>query len=293
MLKFPRRLGLGFVASLLLFTPVPAMAFWEYGHQTVGELALANVTPHTRAAVEALLAKQALLETPTCPAGTIADAAVWADCVKEKPLRDRFSYMSSWHFQDHDVCKAFDIKEGCKDGNCLSTQIERQMRLLKDRSVPERERLIALILLVHFIGDLEQPLHAAEHESDAGGNGLNADYGIVHGKSVNLHKIWDGYLAERAISTQPELVHAYPAEEKAKAAQGSIADWMRESWAVARDQAYATALGPDYCGRPGGKNAHGAVSEAGIEALVPVMRDQVVRGGLRLASLLDQVFDPA
>lgn len=275
------------VALCFVLSAAPASAWWEYGHETVGSIALANVKPATRAAIEALLAKETLLETPTCPARTIEEAAVWADCVKS--LGQRFSYMSSWHYQDHDVCKTtLDIKANCPDGNCLSAQIERQMKLLKDPRVPQRERLTALILLVHFVGDLEQPLHDAEHDGDGGGNGTNTDYGIVHGARLNLHKIWDGYLAERAISTPDSLVRVYSDADRVRLTQGAVADWMRESWEVARTMVYPTALGPDYCSKPA--KSQGAVSEREIEALIPVVRDQVVKGGLRLARLLDETL---
>lgn len=275
-------------ALLLILLPAPAMAWWDYGHESVGEIALANVSPRARAAIRRLLAKQALLETPACPAGTIGEASVWADCVKQKSLRDRFSYQETWHYQDSDVCKPYDIKPACKDGNCVSAQIERQMRLLKDPSVPEREKVKALALLVHFVGDIHQPLHTAEYHDDGGGNGTRTDYGIVRNDRMNLHKIWDGYLPERALSTRPGVVHAYPAEERARLSAGTLQDWAKESWEVARDRVYPAALGADYCAAP--KGQRGAMNQEAIDALVPVLRDQVVKGGLRLAKLLDEAL---
>ncbi len=215
-----RRFALVLIALFLAARPVPAFAWWELGHETVGAIAFANVKPSTRAAIHALLAKQALLETPTCPARTIEQAAVWPDCVKR--LGDRFSYMENWHYQDADVCKPFDLKASCKDGNCVSRQIERQVKLLGDKKVPARERVQALALLVHFVGDLHQPLHDAEYDGDAGGNFTRSDYGIVTAPKLNLHKIWDGYLAERSITTGPSLVHAYPATERARLGAGSV-----------------------------------------------------------------------
>lgn len=275
--------------ALCAFLPAaPASAWWDYGHKTIADIAQANVRPATRAAVEALLAKQALLETPTCPVGTMADASVWADCVKARPLRDRFSYMSDWHFQNADACRPFDLKAECRGGNCVSAQIDRQMRLIKDKTVPERERLQALVLLIHFVGDLHQPLHGADNDGDAGGNGRRSDYGIVQYDRLNLHLIWDGYLAERSISTPPSLIRTYPETERARLSAGTVEDWSREDWEIARAQVYPTAYGADYCKIP--KDKRGAISNASIEALVPVVRGQVEKGGLRLARLLDEAF---
>ena len=90
----------------MLAAASPASAYWEYGHQTIARIAQANVTPRTRSAIHRLLARSALLDTPSCPATTIEDACVWADCVK--PLKNadgkrRFDYAYNWHFQDVDV----------------------------------------------------------------------------------------------------------------------------------------------------------------------------------------------
>jgi hypothetical protein len=274
-------------ALLLLAQPWPALAWGAFGHTTVAEIALAYVTPATRAAVDRLLAQTDLLETPRCPAETLAQVASWADCVRDKG-GDRFSYTSSWHQQDVDACHPFDLKPPCKDGNCVSTQVARQVRLLKDKTLPVREQVMALMLLIHFAGDLSQPLHGVERVEDKGGNDVNAAYGIARGSKITLHKIWDVYLAERAITTPTSLVHVYSPADKARLAAGNVEDWSRESWDLARGFVYPTALGPDYCGKP--EYARGAVSEASIEALIPVVRDQIVKGGLRLARLLDEAF---
>jgi hypothetical protein len=160
--------------------------------------------------------------------------------------------------------------------------------LLKNKGVPERERVMALVLLIHFVGDLHQPLHNADHAGDGGGNGVNADYGIARGKRISLHRIWDNYLAERSITTPPAIVRIYSAEDRATLAAGTVEDWSRENWELARSAAYATALGKDYCDLP--SQSHGAVSEAQIEALIPMVREQVEKSGLRLARLLDEAF---
>lgn len=270
-----------------LMAGAPAQAWWEWGHQTTAAIAWDQVRPETRAAVRALLAQSRLVETPTCPLRTIEDASVWPDCVK--PLKDRFSYAYSWHYQDVDICRPFDVKSPCADGNCVSAQIARAGRLLKDRTVPVRERVMALAFLVHFVGDLHQPLHAGEHH-DQGGNAVKAGYGAIGGRT-NLHSIWDGLLAERAISSPPPgargILSEVPPAERARVAGGSVEDWSRESWALARDVVYP-ALIADPCGA--GPVAARAMDAATIERLVPVVRLQIARGGLRLARLLDEAF---
>ncbi|MES2337267.1 MAG: S1/P1 nuclease [Pseudomonadota bacterium] len=263
----------------------PAWAYWEYGHQTIATIAYRNVKPETRARIDALLRQSRLLETPTCPAATIEQASVWADCVK--PLGERFSYAYSWHYQNVDVCKPFDLKSACKDGNCVSAQITRDVKILQDPKVPTREKVQALAFLVHFVGDLHQPLHAGDR-SDLGGNRAKADYGIYAPDRLNLHSIWDGWLAERAISTPPSLVRVYSPAERAAVQGGTVEDWSRDSWNVAKTVVYASAMG-DPCGPA---PARSKLDDATIAKLVDPAREEVMKGGLRLARMLDEAFGP-
>ena len=276
-------------ALALSLLSAPAQAYWEYGHETIARIAMANVRPATARAVRSLLADQKLLATPECPAGTPAEASVWADCIK--PLKDaegksRFGYAYSWHYQNVDVCKPFDLTSACAKGDCVSAQIERDVALLRDRRTPRAERVKALAFLLHFVGDLHQPLHAGV-KTDKGGNDVAASYGIYAPKRFNLHSIWDGPLAERAITSGDEMVRRYPAAERARLATGSVTDWSRESWQVAHDVVYAGALGGDACVP---SPARVALSDATIAAAVPVERREILRGGLRLAKLLDRSF---
>lgn len=274
---------------LALITAVPAHAYWEYGHESVAGVAWQQMRPETRRAVARLLAQGRSLDTPTCPVATIEQASVWADCVK--PLGERFAYAYSWHYQNVDVCKPFDVKSPCKDGNCVSAQIERNARLLADPQVPQREKLIALAFLVHFVGDLHQPMHAGDH-GDLGGNKVAASYGLIAGRT-NLHSIWDGWLAERALTTPPSgaaaLLAQVPAEERARIAGGTVEDWSREYWGKARDLAYRTLI-PDPCGPEPATRP--VLTEAEVQSLIPAVRRDVVEGGIRLARLLDDALGP-
>lgn len=281
------RFALAAVPAIVL--AAPAQAYWEFGHQTVAKIAFANVRPATRVAIRRLLAETPKLDTPECPATTIEGASTWADCVK--PLKgpdgkSRFGYAYNWHFQDVDVCAPFTLAEACKDGNCVSAQITRDVAILKDHRAPAKERVQALVFLIHFVGDLHQPLHAGE-KHDKGGNDLAAAYGSYSPKRFNLHSIWDGTLAERAITSGPSLVRRYPAAERRRIAAGDVTDWSRESWQVAHDTVYASALGGDPCSPSPAKVT---LDAATIERIVPVARLEVERGGLRLAKLLDQAL---
>ena len=284
----PNRFVVLLVGMIALFTAArPAHAYWEYGHESVARIAWEQMRPDTRRQVAALLRQGRLLETPECPVSTIEQASVWADCIK--PLGDRFAYVYSWHYQNVDVCKPFDLKAACKDGNCVSAQIERNARLLADPKVPVRERLMALALLVHFMGDLHQPMHAGDHD-DLGGNRVAANYGVIGGRA-NLHGIWDGWLAERAISTPPAgaaaLLAEIPPADRTTLASGTVEDWSREMWSKAFNEAYSPLVG-DPCGQP--PAGRPTLTESQVQALTSSVRRNVAEGGIRLARLLDDAL---
>jgi hypothetical protein len=148
---------------------------------------------------------------------------------------------------------------------------------------------MALAFLTHFVGDLHQPMHAGDHQ-DLGGNKVAASYGVIAGRT-NLHSIWDGWLAERAISTPPAgpaaLLAQVPPAERERIASGAVEDWSREMWSKARDLAYMTLL-PDPCGPAPAERP--VMGEAEVRALIPAVREDITEGGIRLARLLDDAL---
>lgn len=275
-------------AALSLLIHGPAQAYGRYAHGTIARIALINAKPATRAAVQAMLARTAMLDTPTCPAKTAEDASVWPDCIRA--MGDRFSYTGPWHYQNVDICKPFDLNSACANGNCVSAQIDRQVKLIQDRTIPMREKIAALVFLIHFVGDLHMPLHSGDR-SDRGGNDVRVAYGLYTSERLNLHSVWDGALAERALTTPPSLERRYSDADRAAIAAGTVEDWSREAWGVAHDVTYALAQGGDPCG-PKSKARLTLTNESLASAIEP-QRLQVERASLRLARLLDEAFDPA
>ncbi len=278
-----RTLSLSLAAALL--PAGPALAYGQFGHHTIGRIAMANVSPATAAKVRALLARHRALATPKCAARSIEEASVWPDCVRGRYAL-RFGYSSPWHYQTLDICGAFDLKAACANGNCVSAQVDRDVKLLQAKDTPLAERVQALVFLVHFVGDMHMPLHSGSH-NDSGGNALRAAYGDYAPERLNLHSIWDGQLAERAITDGPEMVRRYTAAEAAPIQAGTTADWSRESYDIARTIAYPSATDDKPCVAPAGR---AKLDNETIVRLIPVQRRQIERAGLRLARLLDEAF---
>lgn len=275
--------GLAMAASLMV--PATARAWGAYGHRTIASIAWANTRPETHAAITRLLRSESELVTPQCPVKSLEDASAWPDCVRSEGWR--WAYTFPWHYQDISVLGDFDAKANCSYGNCVTAQVERSAKMLADRRLPREQRLEALIFLTHFVGDLHQPLHVGEND-DQGGNRVKADYGIAPGR--NLHAIWDGVLAERAISSaRPPLVRVYSGTEKAELATGDVADWARESWQVSRDFLYPEAFGGEIPA-PTKEPRKIVWSNEAIEKAIPIVDRRIQQAGLRLARMLDQAL---
>ncbi|MGA2501019.1 MAG: S1/P1 nuclease [Tepidisphaeraceae bacterium] len=89
---------------------------------------------------------------------------------------------------DHAQYTAFDEKRDGRDGNNIVYATERFSKILADKSKPASERTEALKRVVHFIGDMHQPLHATERDSDKGGN-TRLVFFLDEPRSVNLHRV--------------------------------------------------------------------------------------------------------
>lgn len=270
------------LAAVAALVARPALAWGEFGHQSTASIAWANVSPQTRAAVRELLRAEKGLGTPYCHVRNLEEASYWPDCIRREGWR--WAYSFPWHYQTMNICKPYDPRANCASGNCVTGQIERNRRVLADKSLPTAQRLEALAWLTHFVGDLHMPLHSGDN-NDLGGNKVDARYGIAPGN--NLHAVWDGPMAERGISSAvPPLIRRYTAAERAALDTGEIADWGRESWQMAKALVYARAFDRDPCN---GAEAPKEIvwSNEDIEASLPAVRQRISQAGLRLARLLD------
>jgi hypothetical protein len=271
----------------LLLTPVEAGAWGDYAHRKTAAIAKANVSPKVRAAIARLLRSEKALGTPDCPLKTLEDAAVWPDCVRAEGWR--WGYTAAWHYRTAPICEAFNPRANCAGGNCVTAQIERAHRLLADERLPDAIRLEALAFMVHFVADVHMPLHSADN-GDRGGNDRETAYGII--PRLNLHWIWDGPLAERAISDPADpVVRHYSPAERAQLGGGGPDDWGRESWDIARSFIYPTAFDTDdVCAAPLPMKT--ALTREDIVRGVPIAKRRVQQAGIRIAELLESAFAP-
>jgi hypothetical protein len=140
-----------------------------------------------------------LLSLDTSLAQHLDQIASWPDAVR--PFRPE---TAPWHFVDIPLSvPGYDANRDCVGGNCVVAQIQRFAAVLGDRTAAPPARLEALKFLVHFVGDIHQPLHCETDftnfpppQGDKGGNDIHLTY--FH-RSTNLHAVWDGGVIEQAL----------------------------------------------------------------------------------------------
>jgi len=168
------------LAAALFCTPLPAAAWGPLGHRLVALLAWDDLTPAARRQAETLLAGE--------PQPTLAGIASWADDLRRNDP-DLGRRTADWHFVNigEHGCH-YSASRDCPGGDCVVEAIRTQAARLADRSLPAAERLQALKFVVHFVGDVHQPLHAG-YGHDKGGNTRQIQW---NGVGTNLHSLWDG-----------------------------------------------------------------------------------------------------
>jgi hypothetical protein len=271
--------------ALVALVPAPALAWTQLGHQLVGDLAASRLAPRARAEIAQLLAGEA---DPT-----LGGVASWADALRDSDP-PRFKATSDWHFIDsrNGSC-AFVLPRDCPDGNCVIAAIEAQRKVLADRNQSLAARRDALKFLVHFVGDLHQPLHASNH-ADAGGNqfqvSLRTDLAPqTYARSsysngvmgTNLHAIWDYYvLASARLTARQYVLKLQPRLPKPLAGGGGAPlAWARESC----DLIDALKLYP---------RKH-TMDHAYLTSMRPLAERRIELAALRLAALLNATLGGA
>lgn len=277
-------------AVLMCLTGPPAFAWGPQGHRTVGAIADRLLTPAARAAVAQLLAAD--LDKFGNPSGrtTLESVAVWADEIRGTPAAE-----PRWHYDDIPVCGPVPPRERyCAGGQCDSAQLERLAAVLADSHAELRTRNEALKWIVHLLGDIHQPLHAADN-GDLGGNRvLVALAGVRTRGRLTLHGAWDSELVALALQTRsrqrpPRDIDALALEARglaAEAGQGAPVSWASESNHLARNVAYR------YPGFACGSVPPGIVlldRDYQREAS-GLARERLLLAGARLANLLNETL---
>lgn len=262
------------VLALAVFScySTPTYAWGEAGHRIVAMIAERNISPDTQLRIKQILGDVDL-----------ASVANYADDVRDDNL-----WTYNFHFVDipidddvtDDVYKpSRDCKPSPK-GDCVLAAIRRFRNHVLSASSTPGDRAFALKFIIHLVGDMHQPLHCAEKNHDFGGGGVSVRW---FGNSTNLHKVWDTRIIVRSQLTDDQFVAALTngstSQEMNEMRNGNILRWALEAHRLAGEFAYDLPdnkkLGEDY-----------------YQTNRPIVNRQLLRGGMRLARVLDWLFAP-
>jgi hypothetical protein len=322
----PTLLTLASIALTLAACP-SARAWGCVGHQIVAYIAEAHLNPRARAMAQNILAASPIepsLSRYCQPRSTdpFADASTWAD-----DIRSVRPDTAPWHF--------IDIPRDAHSGSlapycpaatgCVVSALEAEVRVLKDPHASALARAEALRFLIHFVGDIHQPLHDATN-NDMGGNCVPVEFfgelpketsATRESFSPNLHEIWDVGIIDHFIipalgfRLDPTQRFASEFDEKFrsqisvwKSQPVDFADWAWEGHALANSVVYgrlphAILVEPLRSVKSCAEDNYVALRLLHLDenlgptyesAAAPVVQQQLAKAGARLAALLNSIW---
>jgi hypothetical protein len=276
-------------AALCVGFSSPVLAWGQLGHSIIAELAQRHLNSKTQQAVKVLIGDTSL-----------ASISVWADDYKFTPP-GKNTYR--WHFVDIDIAhpaysEAIDCVEKSNQGSCIVKGLPASIAMLKDKSLSAADRVLALKLVVHLAGDLEQPLHASERNGDIGGNNLNVllqatrSDGKPYTKASTFHSMWDDSLVELQAYSWGSYADALdatalPTVEVPPYDEARVTAWANETHALGiRAYQLLPAGSPDH-NTPDHPVAIGNDYPTNVKA---DLDQQLLRGAARLKAILEDAL---
>lgn len=253
------------ISSLLgLFIALQGWAWGQKGHDTVAWIAECHFTQATADSVSSLLDGYS--------------PVYWANWLDNASNTPEYAYSKTWHYKNIDEGVEYSQTPLNPRGDVVTATRE-QIKVLYDTISTRDQKVLALKILIHTVGDMHQPMHMG-HLSDLGGNKVSVRY---FNRGANLHSVWDSSLLNSAhawsyTEWQQQIDRLKPEQEAIEIA-GNIDDWACQTYEIAtRVYNYF----PENCN----------ISYNQIADWSYTIEQQLMRGGLRLARILSAIFDP-
>ena len=252
-----------FFIALALLIPAMTFAWGPKGHDTVAYIAEQHLSKKTLKKVTEILEGHSLVYV-----------ANWMDNASHT---DDYAYTKTWHYVNVDPEEGTYANSKKDAAGDAVTAINAIVDNLKSGELTLEEERAQLMMLIHIVGDIHCPMHAGR-KSDRGGNGTKVKY---FGSQKKLHSVWDSEIVESAhrwshTEWQVQVDRATPKQVKAYA-QGTANDWIEETVQLAND-IYTTSTT--------GEN----LSYDYVAAYAPTLEEQFLKGGIRLAKLLEEIY---
>jgi hypothetical protein len=231
------------------------------GHRTIGQIADGYLKGKTKRKIEKLLDGQSL-----------AMVSTFGDDIKSDK---RYNDFYTWHFVNMPLDVDYPLSEKNPEGD-LVTGIEKCKMVILDENASKEDKAFYLKLLVHFMGDLHQPMHVGRKE-DKGGNTIKVTW---FGSQTNLHSVWDSKMINQFDMSYTELAENSPQITKNEVKEiqsGTLIDWVSDtqkfSIEVYNSATEDEKLGYDY-----------------MYQYFGLTQTQLQKGGIRLAKVLNELF---
>lgn len=288
------------VACVLLFgiNAGPAYAWGDEGHEVIGLIAEHYLEPAVRIKVQSIL----MGDTTHLTSSTQIDGeATWADKFRDSDrntTKVHYNQTRNWHFVDLELQGA-DLHAACfgqpllpkatvaslgPANDCVVEKIDEFTRELTMSTTTPEEKRVALQYILHFVGDVHQPLHASDDHDHGGNLKIVTAPGIA---SNNLHHDWDTEFVVRLGPNEATIAHTLIANitevQRIQWASGIPADWAMESFRVAKDHSYGFLPAPD-------SSKHYQLSAAYVSDAMAVTQQQLSKAGVRLAFVLNRAL---
>jgi hypothetical protein len=315
------RFGVFLGAFILMFSPLKAWAWGCEGHQAVAMIAEKHMTAHALEMANKLLRSEPIDPTLSrfCTEAAfdlMADSATWPDDIRK--IRPE---ASPWHYIDipRDAHRG-PLSDFCQpQTGCVTSALAEQINLLRNDATDPRVRADALRFIIHFVGDLHQPMHCVTN-NDEGGNCVPINFfgnppieknPQNESYSPNLHSIWDYGVIQKMKGSQSisqwaaSLDAEFSAQDGAWQAAGvNIDDWVWEGHELADKVAYPklpvaipveTPVHVASCADDNHVSTRmlkldERVLQAYVDAVGPTINEQIAKAGVRLAMILNQIW---
>jgi len=252
--------------TFIAYLPFKSQAWGVLGHRIVGEIADSYLSADAKKDIKDLLGNE-----------SVGMASNWMDFIKSDST---FRYLSNWHY--------LNIKSGLtqpefeswvqKDTSTNAyTKILFVSQELKNKVIARETRAMYLKILIHLVGDIHQPMHVGRLE-DQGGNRIRL---MWFNDNVNLHQVWDDRLIGLQQLSYTEYVKAinFTTKDQRRVWQSEpLHNWFWQSY-VHAEKIYADIKPEEKLGY----NYH--------FKYIDVVNDQLLKGGVHLAGLLNEIFD--
>lgn len=261
------------VLSLVMVMNITNMFSWgPTGHDVIAAIAERHLTKKTRKEINRLLEGRSIVYYSS-----------WMDSIQNSPYwEDGYNQTKTWHYANVDEGHTYQTMPKNENGDVVVAIETLSDKLTNDyNNLTDSMKVDYVKMIVHMVGDMHCPMHSGRL-SDLGGNRMKVKW---FGRQTNLHSVWDSKIVESArnwsYTEWTDQLDRTSAEYKSTIMDGTPEEWFIETvGCAAHVYEYVEALG---------ENPN--LSYQFVFDFSPMLEEQLLKGGYRLASVLNSIFD--